>query len=61
MVFQGDALEIVKIMIFCNNQSSYIRDKWSPYALCKTMSSKSIRHRRNFQEKAHENLRNILF
>lgn len=35
MDFQGDALAIAKIMLFCNNQSSYIMDKWSPCALKK--------------------------
>lgn len=49
MAFQGDTLAIVKIMIFCNNQSSTIMDKWSPCAL-KKMSQNSIQHRRNFQE-----------
>jgi len=30
MSFLGDALAIAKIMIFCNNQSSYLMDKCSP-------------------------------
>lgn len=37
MAFQGDALAIVKIMIFCNNQSSHIMDKLSPCALTRRL------------------------
>lgn len=38
MTFRGDGLAVVKIMIFCKNQSSYLTDKWSPCALLKMMS-----------------------
>lgn len=37
MAFQSDALAIVKIIIFCNNQSSHIMDKLSPCALTRCL------------------------